>query len=216
MSELSTLTKVCIRGARCVHPDGPELPATLEYFYRQRSSRDGLQPSCKECIKANTRRNYARNGNKSEKPSNTGEWLVKSHLRSLGIFAEKGAGGHHKYVDLVAWGCVRIEVKTSTLINGRFQFSIGRRANSFHGHDLVILVCKWPDDQATYHVFRPDHPVFYKSRGQLKRGVIYNPTPQHRHNDGLNGMTLSAEIMAEHQDRWDLIEECRLNWRASV
>lgn len=215
MSELGTLTKVCIRGARCVHPDGPELPATEEYFYVHKGAADRFQPYCKECWKAEGRRYRSRVGNKKDSPTNYGEGLVIAELKKHGIYAEKGAGGHHKYVDVVAWGCVRIEVKSSRMSDrGRFEFTIGRRANAFHSHALIVLVCMYPDNTTTFHVFRPEHPVFYR-RGQLKRGVMFIPDAKNRKGRRY-GLPLTDELMAEHQDRWDMIEECRLNWPATV
>jgi hypothetical protein len=208
-------TKVCSKGTRCIHPDGPELPATEEYFYTARDKADGWHSYCKECCKFDSRKHYSRNGNKKNAATNAGEGRVISKLRTAGVYAEKGAGGHHSRIDVVAWGCVRIEVKTSTLYkDGHFHFSIGRRANAFHSHDLIVLVCIWPDNGATFHVFKPEHPVFYRG-AKLKRGIAYIPTPNGRKGNRY-GMTLTAELMTEHQDRWDMIEECRLNWRASV
>jgi len=209
-------TKVCSKGTRCIHPDGPELPATDEYFYHSRNTPSGFHSYCKECMKAENKRYSSKAGNKKDSPTNYGEGLVIAKLREHGIYAEKGAGGHHKYVDVVAWGCVRIEVKSARLNgNGRFDFTIGRRANSFHAHDLIVLVCMHPDNTTTFHVFKPEHPVFYRPRGRLKRGVAYIPDAKNRKGRRF-GMPLTDELMAEHQDRWDLIEECRLNWRASV
>lgn len=43
-------TKTCSKGANCIHPDGPELPATTEYFSRESRTKDGLRSQCKACI----------------------------------------------------------------------------------------------------------------------------------------------------------------------
>lgn len=45
--------KTCKRGDKCVHPDGPTLPNTDEYFYRIPTGT--LRGSCKECIKSERR-----------------------------------------------------------------------------------------------------------------------------------------------------------------
>lgn len=41
--------KRCSRGDKCVHPDGPMLPATKEYFRCDKKRKDGLCPQCKVC-----------------------------------------------------------------------------------------------------------------------------------------------------------------------
>lgn len=41
--------KRCSRGDQCVHPDGPILPATVEYFSRDAGRASGLHPPCKTC-----------------------------------------------------------------------------------------------------------------------------------------------------------------------
>lgn len=44
--------KQCSRKENCVHPDGPWLPATTEYFYKRSNVSSGLQWKCKVCCKA--------------------------------------------------------------------------------------------------------------------------------------------------------------------
>jgi hypothetical protein len=46
--------KRCGSGEACVHPDGPVLPATKEYFYAASQGR-GLQSMCKHCSRARGR-----------------------------------------------------------------------------------------------------------------------------------------------------------------
>lgn len=44
--------KRCSHGEHCVHPMGPYLPATSEYFHRNASLRDGWCVECKHCKSA--------------------------------------------------------------------------------------------------------------------------------------------------------------------
>lgn len=41
--------KRCSRGENCVHPDGPNLPATLEYFHARNDRPGGLTARCRKC-----------------------------------------------------------------------------------------------------------------------------------------------------------------------
>lgn len=51
----TTSLKCCSRKENCVHPDGPYLPATTEYFHAHKEGKYGLRPDCKICA-----REYAR------------------------------------------------------------------------------------------------------------------------------------------------------------
>lgn len=46
--------KRCARGENCKHPEGPILPATLEYFGIKKHP-DQLRSDCRECIRQNTK-----------------------------------------------------------------------------------------------------------------------------------------------------------------
>lgn len=52
MATSDTTTKRCTHGENCLHPDGPHLPATSKYFYRDKNKGDGFGPHCKVCIAA--------------------------------------------------------------------------------------------------------------------------------------------------------------------
>lgn len=41
--------KTCGNKEKCIHPNGPHLPATPEFFYRDKMGRNGLNSRCKHC-----------------------------------------------------------------------------------------------------------------------------------------------------------------------
>ena len=117
-------------------------------------------------------------------------------LRSLGIYATFGVYGEWKYVDVVAFGCVRIEVKTSTV--GHFHLSQDHgNEEGWDSSDIVILVCRG-EESDTFHIMRQNHPVFYRDDGSLKYAITYS---------GEKSQVLTKEIMDEAQDNWKLIFE---------
>jgi hypothetical protein len=193
--------KLCISGTNCKHPDGPLLP--LSEFYKHRPAADGLFPYCKECKKVLTRQQNAHCKNES---TNIGEKLVIERLRSLGIYAVPGKSSEWFWIDVVAWGCVRIEVKYAREHNGAFKFSIGHKDGlEKERSDIIVLVCL-DNTYTTYHVFKSDHSVFYHKDGIAKQGVVYTPFAKFKHTDCL---TLDNNLMLAHQEQWNLIEEHR-------
>lgn len=54
-SNVTTL-KRCSRGDGCIHPNGPFLPATTQFFYRDRTNRDGLSSPCRLCARKHSNR----------------------------------------------------------------------------------------------------------------------------------------------------------------
>lgn len=59
--------KRCRKGEGCVHPDGPVLPATLEYFKKCKSGRYGVNGTCKECCKKQDQAYYLANKDQYKK-----------------------------------------------------------------------------------------------------------------------------------------------------
>lgn len=41
--------KHCFSGDQCIHPDGPWLPATTDFFWTHKQKADGLHPRCRFC-----------------------------------------------------------------------------------------------------------------------------------------------------------------------
>lgn len=76
MSEL----KRCSRGDKCIHPDGPYLPATHDYFNRTKRSRDGFYFYCRLCSREDGRKNWRKPEyqEKVKAKTHSQEYLAKS------------------------------------------------------------------------------------------------------------------------------------------
>lgn len=203
--------KVCHNYERCLHPNGPVLPITE--FYGHKSAKNGIEGVCKIC-----KLDYARiwRENKRAKgriwdktiPTIESEADVIRELRSHGIFAAPGKLGEHFHLDIVAWGCVRIDAKRSQFNGRSFTFPLGRKDEEYwYLTDLIILVCIWPDEHSTYHVFPADHSIF-TINGKHKSGVCYTPSNLRRQKHPYR-VSITDELMEAHRDRWDLVEEYR-------
>ncbi len=177
---------------------------SIEEFYKSRGAADGRQNRCKTCYRVIARCNKAK---PKHEASHQSEQYVIDVLKSQGIYCAAGKSSEYKYCDLIAWGCVRIEVKTANQKDGAFMFTSTPRQQE-HGFvaDLVILVCKW-EDETTLHIFPSNHPVFYRS-GRIKSGFYYDPYIYKRKSG--HGGRLTNALMKQHQNRWDLIECKRL------
>lgn len=79
--------KQCSRKENCVHPDGPWLPATTEYFGYSKTGRSGLKAECKRCILRRNREWIAKN---KEKHTEYHRQYYESH-------AEEQREYHRKY-----------------------------------------------------------------------------------------------------------------------
>jgi hypothetical protein len=91
------------------------------------------------------------------------ELLCLAYLHSFGIPAMEGKYIKHpdyKHIDLVAFGCIRIEVKQANTEN-KIWFSVRQREN--FRSDVVIVRTV----ENTYHIFPPDfHEFIRKSKGR--------------------------------------------------
>ncbi len=192
--------KPCSKGDHCKHPQGPNLPESEFYAHR-----GGLAPHCKECHKTQTSK-YKPHA--YDVTVNRSEARVVEKLRSLGIYSVTGKSSEFRWADVVAWGCVRIEVKSATLNKANvFSFSMGYKKRTVEQHsDLVVLVVI--DDPITYHVFPSSHAIFYHEDGSPKRGLTYMRDDQ-RKNKPRN--PINDALMNEYLDKWELIEQCRLD-----
>lgn len=196
-------TKAC---TRC----GEEKP--VSEFYPRSVAPHLFQSECKACVTERSK-GQIRNKNVSVYPA---EDDVIKLLAKSGIHAELGKAINKKHVDVVAWGCVRIEVKSSTeKPDGGFSFTFNpsQRKNKAN-IDAVVLVCMYPE-RSTYHVFRSNHPVLCGQNDEIKGAVDYKPNAKRRHAK-LIGSTLTFEIMTQHENRWDIIDQIRVEISESL
>jgi hypothetical protein len=88
----TTPRKRCCSGEKCIHPDGPELPATREYFYGAKRIKSGLSSYCKKCSSSRVCE-WARN-NRDKNNANKQRWRANNRERYL----EKSRGYTRKMI----------------------------------------------------------------------------------------------------------------------
>lgn len=140
--------------------------------------------------------------------SNQWEALVINKLRDLKIYAAPGKCSEWKWVDVIAWGCVKIEVKFSNLnIRGRYEFNFSKKqqANGLDS-DLIILVTESEPGEISFYLFQSDEPRFYDQSGRLKQVSHYYPNPK-KHQDPKRFFTNA--IMEISKDCWWMIDQIR-------
>jgi hypothetical protein len=136
------------------------------------------------------------------------ETLAVQRLNAASIVAATGREYRdYNYTDIVAWGCIPIEVKSSEMVDGQCVFKIASATTKGIRGDFVILVPLKDGQPESWHVFPKWHPVFMK-HGRCKSGLSYDRYTQQRQN-ALPGTILSPALMAQYQDAWHLINARR-------
>ncbi len=185
---------------------------SLDEFYNHPVAKDGKEGTCKACKNkyTNSRRHLYKNA--KSKRGEESEQITMELLNSLGIPTVPAAASPYPWTDLVSWGCVRIEVKSSFLATtkqGNQMYSWGitpkQRAEGFRA-DIVILITK--DTLWGFYVFPVDFSAFYDSPGKLRSRIRWQPYRRQIKRPSL--VTLSHSIMNKHQNRWGLIEQKRI------
>lgn len=187
-----------------------------EDFYR-RSGTDGYLTECKDCMKARGK-TFAQRRVPDDVSTVATENDVIAMLAAYGIPAIPGKALAQKWVDIVAWGCVNIEVKSATMSGKQFRFRMTpkQKAGDVRG-DLIVLVCKFEDRQ-TYHVFRADDPIFFRG-GKRREMIGYTFHAKHRKSGVRGGVPLSPltdERMNQARDAWRFVEVVRREKSAAL
>lgn len=134
------------------------------------------------------------------------ETRLIEYLWRLGIPAMPGKAMAHEYADVVAWGCVMIEVKSSRYGGHSYNFNFTplQQTRGLRGHVLVLATID-DDNEYQFHFFRSSLATFVFDELGLKSGVSYTParTPRGK------ASVLTEEMMMAAKDRTPIIDDVR-------
>lgn len=149
------------------------------------------------------------------------ETIAIDYLRSKGVYAVPGKSVSSAHVDVVAWGCVGIEVKYAKFGKPENGFTFNASTPQVkRGHylgEVVMLICDY-GDRMTFHFFQSDDEVFYIDRkiGEKQRVPIYErglkyavtfvPDASAGTKHSGNRVVMTPDMMTSAQDAYDLIE----------
>lgn len=138
------------------------------------------------------------------------EIIAIEALHKQGIPAIPGKAVSFADVDVLALGCVRIEVKYSAANEGGvFRFS-SHPLQQKRGWlaDVVLLICEYAGE-FSLHLFDAFHPVFYIKQGgrdwRVKSAVEYVSGRRVATRHGSNRAVLLETDMLEARDNWQLV-----------
>lgn len=193
---LDSQSKVCTR-CKTVRP--------LTEFYRRSGYPNQWLSECKVCMKQRSQNHVPL---PPTEPRAKTEILAINELRRNGIHAAPGKSVKHSDVDVVAFGCVNIEIKYSRLERSysadRYTFGV-TPAQIRRGFlaDLVMLICD-NNGRLSFHLFRADFPAFYM-KGRLKKGFDFLPGRLKNMKPSSDRVVLTQPMMDEAENRWSLI-----------
>lgn len=156
------------------------------------------QSMCKKCHSAY---NKTRRG---KMQSNEHESAFVQECYKRGIFAALGVTSQrHAWTDVIAWGCVRIEVKHGEAYHETGYNFRGTLRQSKNGFDADIVVLIAGND---YYFFPADHAIFLRTDGKRKQAVAWHKGRKPTGRAYRWGTPLTDEIMAAHKNGWHMIE----------
>lgn len=182
-----------------------EKPATLEYFYSHPHNSIGLESWCKDCKKARSKATPYKVSS-DPKPRDKGEALALSVFLNAGIPALLGKNVEGmKWVDVVLWGCLKVEVKYSQKpVNWQWVMNSTNNPKTAFP-DVVLLIGKHAKTQLHhYFLLAPNHPMFINEDGSRKRSVGYS----YLNRIGKKGFAIDP--LLQHENNFALIEQKRL------
>lgn len=175
-----------------------QIKSVTEFYTRGKHS-PYYCAECKDCMKLRSRNQRRVDRKVSVVPS---EGDVIHELLRQGIPALPGKALAQQWADVIAFGAVLIEVKSSKLHKGQFNFAFTphQQRGRIRG-DLVVLVCRHETGN-TFHVFPSSHPMFRKE-GKVRFMVTWTPN---RKRSGRRSVLTDA-MMAEAENNWQLVHD---------
>jgi len=215
VAELLTNGKLVGEGARECNACKRVLPFSAFYVRSGYGTLDSpaLEPGhftaeCKECMKQRSK------GQLRLPPWETqvkSEELAIKALMAQGIWAQTGKATQAPDVDVVAFSAVWIECKHAVLKADRgkpkFNFTAtpAQMSRGYMGH-IVMLICEWPGDRYTHHLFSADAPYFYHDDGRAKSGYGYVPNKLEASRRGVQTQhQLTQPVMDAARDDYALV-----------
>lgn len=117
--------KYCRKGENCLNPEGPILPATLEYFFKDSTNKSGLHAYCKMC-------NSARNK----------DYVNRNHLKVKEIGALYRVKNKDKILlRMREWG--RLNIQKKLIHNQRRKARLNDLPDTFSDADWAYALNYW-------------------------------------------------------------------------
>jgi len=194
---MDNVSKICC-SCQCLKP--------LSEFYK-RSYSNSVSSECKECVKKRSVGKKHKNEDYM-KSLVMSEELAIAFLHRNGIPALPGKALRQSHVDVIAFGCVHIEVKYApfevdrTVKKFTFKVTPSQQKNGFRA-EVVILICGY-DNHMTYHLFDAKDPVFYM-HGRVKTGFTFTPGSFEAKKHGNNRVVMTQPMMDAAEDKVSLV-----------
>jgi hypothetical protein len=147
------------------------------------------------------------------------EIAVELFIRDHGIAVQRHVGD--VACDLVAWGCVRIEVKSSSprpVRGSKSQYFFGFSPDQLMREppDVIVLVTL---PEMIMYFFDGRHPVFTwkrKQGGGRKVAVTWMVPDARAYGRGSEETYMTGELMASMREKVDIIEQKRLSYSLAM
>ena len=176
----------------------------LSEFYAKRNT-NAYETYCKPC---HTERNKSYNRKPVNVSGEDHEQEVIEVMRSCGIYALPGkASKLYPYLDIIVWGCIRVEVKMAYTQNDNswiIKFTPVQVDEGINA-DVIVIVCPAPGN-TTYHVLPANHDILYTPDGNLRDSISWTPGASSAHSSYING------TLYQSKDKWGLLEEYRIKF----
>lgn len=179
-------------------------------FYAS-TNRTGYDTTCKVCrLAQQAMRDKAKKNHPPKHNLHEQDFIQACYER--GIYAVQATTTkNHKFCDVVAWGCVRIEVKYPDIINDGNMYHWRFTVNQAHKRlpvDLIVLVTEC-FGQTHYHIFDPLDPVFFNPDQTRKRCLSYIVEREKGYRTEY-GVIMTTALLTYYQDAFSKIEDVRL------
>jgi hypothetical protein len=183
------LIKIC---PNCKTPK----PCNEEHFYTAKHTGDGFGSWCKDCMKR-------RKKVTSIEPLDKGEQFALNYFANRGIPSLLGKNVKTtKWVDVILWGCIRVEVKYSTRWHWHFYSTV---YNPDTMPDVIMLIGKSEKGYDRVFILDAKHPLFFRPSGERKISLAMREKVTKK-------KSLIRDTVFAHEDNFALIEQKRVSY----